>query len=339
MKPGSVHSGQTAASHRAAARWLQHQAGTHARRRTAIPPRAHQPLDRGQGRADLGLCAGDQAQVLDPAVRRDEPDSVHRMRVATRRLRSTLQSFPAILHKPAVEHLRGELKWLGGVLGDAREAEVLSERLLAALAAMPTELVMGPAEARVRIHFAPRVAGARTAVTSALDSGRYFALLEALDELIADPPLTAKAALPARNVLSKAVRRGGGRTRRRIRRALRTPAGRNRDAALHEVRKAARRARYATEAAKPVLGKRARRFARRMKAVQSILGDQHDAVNARRPGRSASLRTSRERTRSASACCTNRHTATRASTSARPGECGPGVLAGYSAGSGAAMPA
>jgi CHAD domain-containing protein len=204
------------------------------------------------------------------------------MRVATRRLRSTLQSFPAILHKPAVEHLRGELKWLGGVLGDAREAEVLSERLLAALAAMPMELVMGPAEARVRVHFAPRVAGARTAVTSALDSGRYFALLEALDELIADPPLTAKAALPARNVLSKAVRRGGGRTRRRIRRALRTPAGRNRDAALHEVRKAARRARYATEAAKPVLGKRARRFARRMKAVQSILGDQHDAVNARR---------------------------------------------------------
>jgi CHAD domain-containing protein/DNA-binding transcriptional regulator YiaG len=218
---------------------------------------------------------------LDPAVRRDEPDSVHQMRVATRRLRSTLQSFPAILHKPAVKHLRGELKWLGGVLGDAREAEVLSERLLAALATMPTELVMGPVEARVRVHFAPREADARTAVTSALDSGRYFALLEALDGLIAEPPLTAKAALPARDVLSKSVRRAGGRTRRRIRRALRTPAGRDHDAALHEVRKAARRARYAAEAAKPVLGRRARQFAKRMKAVQSILGDQHDAVNAR----------------------------------------------------------
>jgi CHAD domain-containing protein len=47
------------------------------------------------------------------------------------------------------------------------------------------------------------------------------------------------------------------------------------------VRKAAKRARYAAEAAKPALGKRAGRFAKRMKAVQSVLGDHHDAVNAR----------------------------------------------------------
>jgi CHAD domain-containing protein len=220
-------------------------------------------------------------KALAPAVRRDEPDAVHQMRVTTRRLRSALQSFPIVLREPAVRHLRDELKWLGGVLGVAREAEVLSEHLRSALAGLPPELVMGPAEARVRVHFAPVEAGARAAVTGALDSDRYFALLAELDGLLDHPPLTPDAAKPARAVLAKAVKHTGKRARRRIRRARHTPAGQNRDAALHEVRKAAKRARYAAEAAKPALGKHARRFAKRMKAVQSVLGDHHDAVSAR----------------------------------------------------------
>jgi CHAD domain-containing protein len=57
-------------------------------------------------------------------------------------------------------------------------------------------------------------------------------------------------------------------------------AGPARDTALHEARKAAKRSRYAAEAATPALGKQARRFAKRMKAVQSALGDHHDAVTA-----------------------------------------------------------
>lgn len=223
--------------------------------------------------------------ALDPAVRRDEPDAIHQMRVTARRLRSTLQSFPAVLHKPAVRHLRDELKWLGGVLGNAREAEVLSEHLRSALAGLPAELVMGGADARVRVHFAPREADARDTVTQALDSDRYFALLGELDELLADPPLTSKAAGPARDLLTAAVRRARQRTKRRISRAGRTRAGRDRDAALHQVRKAAKRARYAAEAATPALGKRGRQSATQMKRVQSVLGDHHDAVNARAAAR------------------------------------------------------
>src|SRR5215213_912440 len=51
-----------------------------------------------------------------------------------------------------------------------------------------------------------------------------------------------------------------------------------RDAALHEVRKAAKRARYAAEVARPVLGRRAKAFARRVKAVQKVLGEHQDTV-------------------------------------------------------------
>ncbi len=50
--------------------------------------------------------------------------------------------------------------------------------------------------------------------------------------------------------------------------------------ALHEARKAAKRARYAGETALPVAGRRARRFTDRMKAVQDLLGEHQDAIVA-----------------------------------------------------------
>ncbi len=218
--------------------------------------------------------------ALDPAVRRDEPDSVHQMRVTTRRLRSTFQAFPMIVAPEATRHLRDELKWLGTVLGTARDAEVLAGTFRAMLASTPTELVIGPAAARVTGHFAPRAAAARAAVLSALDSPRYFALLDELERLLATPPEEAAATASASEVLPLAVGRAYRRTGRRMRRAVLAPPGPARDATLHEVRKAAKRARYAAEAARPAIGKKARRVARQMKAVQSALGDHHDAVTA-----------------------------------------------------------
>jgi len=66
-----------------------------------------------------------------------------------------------------------------------------------------------------------------------------------------------------------------------MRRARRARDGQSTDAALHEARKAAKRARYASEAMTLAIGKKARRFATQMKKVQSVLGDHQDAVIAR----------------------------------------------------------
>jgi CHAD domain-containing protein len=227
----------------------------------------------------------DRLKTLGPLVQRDAPDSVHQMRVAARRLRSTLQAFPAILPKHSTRHLRAELKWLGEVLGEARDDEVLSAYLLTRLASLPVEQVLGPVQARVRVHFAPREASAREALLEALNSARYYTLIAELDRLLADPPLTAAASEPADEVLPRAIGRACRRTRRRMQTAQRTAPGPGRDTALHETRKAAKRARYAAEAAQPALGRKARRVARRMKDVQSALGDQHDAVIARAAAR------------------------------------------------------
>jgi CHAD domain-containing protein len=217
----------------------------------------------------------------DPLVRADEPDSVHQMRVTTRRLRSTLQTFGEVIPRSGTREILGELKWLGGVLGEARDAEVLASRLAENVRTIPAELVLGPVQARVQGHFAPVKAAALANVLAALDSARYFALRDALDELLADPPLSAEAARPAGRVLPGAARRTYRRTRRRMRQAGHTPPGRPRELAYHEARKAAKRARYAGEAVSPVLGRGARRFTRQMKKIQSVLGDHQDAVVAR----------------------------------------------------------
>ena len=203
------------------------------------------------------------------------------MRVATRRLRSTLRAFSDVLLAEDTSGTGAELKWLGAVLGAPRDAEVLAGRLAAQVEQLPPELVLGPVQARLRVHFAPIEAATRTAALKALDSDRYLALLDRLDLLLADPPLTARAARPASDVLPAAVDRMGRRVRRRMRRAQRTPAGPDRDAALHEARKAAKDARYAAEAASLGFGRPARQFANRMKKIQTVLGDHHDAVVAR----------------------------------------------------------
>lgn len=227
----------------------------------------------------------ERLKSLDPMARRDEPDAVHQMRVATRRLRSTLRSFGQIMASDATRQLGDELKWLGTVLGEARDGEVLAAHLLEALHDTPMELVIGPVQARVQGHYASVSAAARVELLAALNSSRYFALLDELDKVLAEPPLTEQAGMPAAEALPAAVRHPYKQVRRRMRRARRARPGRARDEALHEARKAAKRARYAAEAITPAMSKKARGFAGQMKKVQTVLGDHQDTVIARQAER------------------------------------------------------
>ena len=80
---------------------------------------------------------------LDPAVRRDVHDSVHGMRVATRRTRSAFRSYGTVLDRTVTDPIRDELKWLAGELGVDRDQEVLTERLTAVLDELPPALLAG----------------------------------------------------------------------------------------------------------------------------------------------------------------------------------------------------
>ncbi|MFJ9715221.1 CHAD domain-containing protein [Streptomyces sp. NPDC101213] len=222
----------------------------------------------------------DAIVALDPAVRRELPDSVHGMRVATRRTRSALRSYAKVLDRTVTDPLGGELKWLATELGVDRDQEVLTDRLTTALDALPRPLVVGPVRKRLRT-WARAGGGSRRRLIAVLDGARYLALLDALDRLVGEPPLLPAAAGAPEKVLAKAVRKDFARVAALVEEALAQPPGTGRDLALHEARKKAKRTRYCAEAAAPALGAPAADLVRHMKSLQNLLGDHQDSVMAR----------------------------------------------------------
>jgi CHAD domain-containing protein len=209
--------------------------------------------------------------ALDGAVRRDEPDSVHRMRVCARRLRSTLTSCRKLLRQRGTAQTAVELRWLGQVLGAARDAETTGERLAAAARRLPPELALDDPATGLAERFQERYAAAYREVLQVLDSERYFTLLAAVEQLAADPPLRRRAS-QGRAELERLLRREQRRTGRRLHQALALDEGPARDEALHAARKAAKRARYTAELAG------AKPLADRLRAVQETLGSYQDAI-------------------------------------------------------------
>jgi CHAD domain-containing protein len=219
--------------------------------------------------------------ATDPQVRRDATEGVHAMRVACRRMRSTLQSFRALLDRTRTDDLVVELRWLAGELGGARDLEVQEERIGGAVAALPPAVALGPVRQQTARFFSSRRATAAKAATAALDGDRYLALLDALDALLADPPLTDAAADPARAVLPDLIAKAVRRVRKSYRAAMAHPPGDERDEQLHEMRKAAKRLRYAAEVAEPALGGPTKKLVKDVKAVQELLGEHQDSFVAR----------------------------------------------------------
>ncbi|MFC4058472.1 CHAD domain-containing protein [Planomonospora corallina] len=225
------------------------------------------------GEVVVGYLAGQRDALLaqDPRVRGNEEDAVHRMRVACRRLRSALKSFKGVVG--GTRPLQDELKWLGEVLGEARDLEVIRARFSRALDALDDDLVTGPVRTRLGSGLLDAEHEALERIREALRGERYFALLDALDDLVAAPALGKAADRPAAELTAVAAK-----SWRRVARAhdaaeaADDPAERR--TALHEVRKAAKRARYTAEA----IGMT--ELAERAEAVQEALGLHQDGVVA-----------------------------------------------------------
>jgi CHAD domain-containing protein len=219
-------------------------------------------------------------QAADVDVRTDQPDAVHQVRVASRRLRSILASFRPVLDVERTEPLRAELRWLARRLAEARDGEVVLAHLREVVAAEPEELVLGPVAARLQQTQVQEEQAGRERALETLVEDRYLRLLDDLHGLLADPPLTPRAAGPARPLMRTALRRSARRLARRIEAADRV-IGTDREAALHDVRRAAKRVRYTAEVARPLLGRRVKALERCMEQVQDVLGGQQDSVVAR----------------------------------------------------------
>ncbi|MGR6317287.1 CYTH and CHAD domain-containing protein [Micromonospora soli] len=232
---------------------------------------------------DYATAQRDVLIANHPGAWSGDEEAVHDVRVAVRRLRSTLRTFRGLWDRRESESLRAELRWLGGQLGPVRDSQVMAARLAGAVRAEPDELVLGPVAARIAERFAADLAVALAELRTALDSDRYADLLRRLDALLEGP--TART-VDARWV-ARRVRRAVTRADDRLDRAL---AGATDDAALHEARKAHKRARYAVEVREPAAGRPAARLVTRLKELQDFLGAHQDSVVTRDVLRRQALR-------------------------------------------------
>lgn len=246
----------------------------------------------GSALIDAVAADVDRLCTAEPDVRQDLPDSVHRMRVATRRLRSVLKSYRKIMRRKAIGEITDELRWLAGLLGVARDAEVRADRFAALLgdtaAPFDEQTVPLGEKSAPSPDFGARLvaeerrfyAGAHAAAVDAFDSRRYRHLIARLHTMIDKPPLRpAQAREPATEVFT-AVLRHEFRDLRRLVRIEPTLSEADRVEHLHDIRKAAKRLRYSAEAATAVLGAPATELAKRAKNLQGVLGDHRDAVES-----------------------------------------------------------
>lgn len=208
--------------------------------------------------------------LWDRAVRADAYDSVHQMRVTIRKIRSLLKDSQDSFGLADGAWVLDELRELAGILGVARDAEVLAERYQRELSRLNAELIRGPVTERLVNGAQRRYQLGHRRSLAAMRSKRYFRLLDALDAVVSEPPVTAFGQEPRPVTIDAAYRR--------VRKAAKTaeaaePA--HADETLHVIRKRAKRLRYTAAATG------ANQVAQQAKAIQSLLGDHQDSVVSR----------------------------------------------------------
>ena len=238
-----------------------------------------QPNDAPDTEHPLQRAVAEQIRELlvwDRAVRADAFDSIHQMRVTTRKLRSLLRDYQESFGLPDDGWVLDELRELAGILGIARDAEVLAERYERELDGLTPDLVRGPVHERLVGGAQRRYQTGLRRSLIAMRSQRYFRLLDALDAIAAQPPGIAAGEEHAPVTIDAAYKK--------VRKAAKAAARVDRDQpdderarneAVHRIRKRAKRLRYTAAATG------ADKVSEQAKAVQSLLGDHQDSVVSR----------------------------------------------------------
>ena len=120
------------------------------------------------GHACLHQIVGNESALI-----KGDPEGVHQMRVGLRRLRAGMSLFSVLLHDSQTAAIKGELKWLAGELGPARELEVLVTRVVAPMKGQRRRWGGMPSLSR---EFAERRDAALARAQDAVRSARFRAL-------------------------------------------------------------------------------------------------------------------------------------------------------------------
>ena len=236
--------------------------------------------DLGPTEIDATLSAGEVAFAIlrrhfaamlahEPGVRLGEdPEELHDMRVATRRLRAALKLYSDVLPKRSERYER-DLRWVAGALGEVRDLDVHLQRLSEEASAngeVLEEIVALLRERRVE---------ARRRMLEALDSNRYERLLASFSGTLRrgrSPTPTAPVLEAAPDLLRDRYKK--------VRKRANTLREDSPPEHFHELRKKGKRLRYALEPLQEIYGKPAQKMVKLLKEIQDDLGDHQDLIVA-----------------------------------------------------------
>ncbi|MEV6874170.1 CHAD domain-containing protein [Amycolatopsis sp. NPDC051128] len=203
-----------------------------------------------------------------------DPEDLHQMRVALRRMRSVLKLSGALIGAGA-EPVRAELGWLGQSLGEVRDLDVLIGHLREVIADF--EVRDQAAGRRLVSRFVTERAAAKRRLTRALSSARYSTLLREVSLLAHDEERPAAASAKPHDLIA-----GLAKPHRRLAKAVRALPADPSDDDLHALRIHGKKLRYAAELAQTSAKKkqvaRIRALLEATKDFQTVLGDHQDAV-------------------------------------------------------------
>jgi triphosphatase len=254
--------------------------------------------DLGPTRVDDSVTLGELAFAVlrrqfgtmrshEPGVRLGEdPEELHDMRVATRRMRAAIKLFKNALPERA-RHLRDEMKWVATVLGDVRDLDVQLERLEEWSARADDEGYRDTLRRTSRLLEKQRKE-ARGRMLAALDSARYERFERSFAEMLKlgptpsltpgaaaeeDPPTDEPAAVAGRGLLRRRYRKW-----RKLADAIDDASA---PEEYHELRKEGKRLRYALEFFAEVYGEDVTgRLIKPLKTFQDDLGLHQDDLVA-----------------------------------------------------------
>jgi len=208
----------------------------------------------------------------------DDPEYLHQMRVALRRLRSAFSVFAPAHPREATAPITAELKWLGGSLGPARDWDVFVTETLPPVHA---EFGEHPALAAFNVQCAALRRAAARRARRTVASQRYQRLVLTLAGRLTAGQWSADLDEAGRGRLAPVVEFAGTvleRRYERVRKRGRKLASLS-PAELHRLRIAIKKFRYATDFFAGLYeGKRARETLKRLARLQDILGAINDAA-------------------------------------------------------------
>jgi CHAD domain-containing protein len=208
-----------------------------------------------------------------------DPEYLHDMRVAARRMRAALRLFMPALPAVEAEALRRELKWLGGALGRVRDLDVYLLNLEVEGPRLSHDA--GPGMDAYLQHLRKQRSRARTGMLRALNAKRYAALVERLRRFALEATTLSPVGPLASTPVAAAARDMVNQKLKRVLRTGRDLTRKSSDVQLHRTRIRCKRLRYACEFFSDLFGRPARDFARTVKHLQDLLGAHQDAVVAR----------------------------------------------------------